>query len=179
MRLPGSAEPVARARRQSLEVWRAQVTDELVQLRETHETVWVVGHSLGGALALDAALRLPDLVNGVALAPLIEVSRKRMLLPPHLWFAIARVALSRRCLNRPFLCRGCGRSRLHARARPFIPFCVYPHSLSWSAKTAARRGSPARFCGDRRARFGCRYRRRTALAYRFKGQTSVRDRPGL
>ena len=130
MRLPGSAEPVARARRQSLEVWRAQVTDDLVQLRETHETVWVVGHSLGGALALDAALRLPDLVNGVALfAPLIEVSRKRCpLLPPHVWFAIARVAL---CLSpmfeSPFSVRGVAEDDpafTYARDR-FIPFCVY------------------------------------------------------
>ena len=90
----------------------------------------LIGHSLGGALALDAALRLPDLVNGVALfAPLIEVSRKRCpLLPPHVWFAIARVAL---CLSptfeSPFAVQGVAEddpSFAFARDR-FIPFCVY------------------------------------------------------
>jgi carboxylesterase len=130
MRLPGSAEPAAQTGRQTLALWRAQVADELVRLRETHETVWVVGHSLGGALALDAALRLPGLVDGVAvLAPLIDVSRKRCpLLPPRLWFGLARVAL---CLSptfeSPFSADGTAEddpSFSYTRDR-FIPFSVY------------------------------------------------------
>ncbi|MDD4173054.1 MAG: alpha/beta hydrolase [Kiritimatiellia bacterium] len=130
MRLPGSAETAAHARCQSLALWRTQVADELVRLRETHEAVWIVGHSLGGALALDAALRLPDLVDGVAVfAPLIDVARARCpLLPPRVWFALARVAL---CLSptfeSPFAAQGVAEddpSFTFARDR-FIPFCVY------------------------------------------------------
>ncbi|HRR35066.1 MAG TPA: alpha/beta hydrolase [Kiritimatiellia bacterium] len=130
MRLPGSAEPVSSARGQSLARWRTQVADELVRLREGHDAVWVVGHSLGGALALDAALRLPDMVDGVAvLAPLIEVSRTRSpLLPPRVWFALARVVL---CLSptfeSPFAAQGVAEddpSFIYPRDR-FIPFCVY------------------------------------------------------
>ena len=96
MRLPGSAEPAASARHQSLARWRTQVADEIIRLRETHAQVWLVGHSLGGALALDAALRTPQMVDGVvALAPMIEVSRKRCpVLPAGIWFRLARVALS-------------------------------------------------------------------------------------
>ncbi|MDR2849223.1 MAG: alpha/beta fold hydrolase [Verrucomicrobiota bacterium] len=95
MRLPGCAEPPATAGRASLPLWRAQVDGELARLRKTHGTVWVVGHSLGGALALDAALRLPGQVDGVAvMAPLIAVSRKRCpLLPPGAGFAVARRVL--------------------------------------------------------------------------------------
>ena len=130
MRLPGSAEPVAFARCQSLALWRTQVADELVRLRETHDAVWVVGHSLGGALALDAAVRLPGMVDGVAvLAPLIDVARARSpLLPPRVWFALARVAL---CLSpifeSPFASQGVAEDDpafTFARDR-FIPFCVY------------------------------------------------------
>ena len=101
MRLPGSGEPADTARLQSLRRWRASVADELTRLRAGHSTVWIVGHSMGGALALDAAIRTPDMVDGVAVfAPLIEVSRRRSpLLPPAVWFAAARVAL---CLSPTF-----------------------------------------------------------------------------
>ena len=130
LRLTGSAEPAARAKKQSLQLWRAQVADELVRLRETHSAVWLAGHSMGGALALDVALRHPDLVDGVAVfAPLITVSRKRSpLLPPDVWFRIARIAL---CLSptfeSPFSADGVAAddpSFTYKRDR-FIPFCVY------------------------------------------------------
>lgn len=130
LRLTGSAEPAARAKKQSLQLWRAQIADELVRLRETHTEVWLAGHSMGGALALDAALRHPDMVAGVAaFAPLITVSRKRSpLLPPDVWFRIARVAL---CLSptfeSPFSADGVAAddpSFTYKRDR-FIPFCVY------------------------------------------------------
>jgi alpha-beta hydrolase superfamily lysophospholipase len=95
LRLPGSAEPAPQAKRQSLEHWRQAVDEEIDALRAAHASVWVVGHSMGAALALDAALRTPDKLGGVAtFAPLIEVSRRRSpLLPPGVWFRIARVAL--------------------------------------------------------------------------------------
>jgi alpha-beta hydrolase superfamily lysophospholipase len=96
LRLPGCAEPAERARRQSLARWQAAVDDEIDRLRAAHTHLWLVGHSLGGALSIDAALRRPGIVHGlVLLAPLINVSRKRSpLLPPALWFKLATVALA-------------------------------------------------------------------------------------
>lgn len=93
MRLPGSAEPLTAARRHvSLAAWRGAVDEEIRLLRRSHRAVWLVGHSMGGALAIDGALRAPDAVAGVvALAPLIAVSRLRSpLLPPEAWFGLAR-----------------------------------------------------------------------------------------
>jgi len=130
MRLTGSAEPAAWAKKQSLQLWRAQIADEIIRLRETHEAVWVVGHSLGGALALDAALRSPASVDGVAVfAPLIEVARKRSpLLSPGTWFRIARVAfVLSPTFESPFSADGVAvddPSFTYTRDR-FIPFCVY------------------------------------------------------
>ncbi|MEI7902056.1 MAG: alpha/beta fold hydrolase [bacterium] len=130
MRLPGSAVPALQAQRQSLALWRQAVDDELARLRAGHPIVWIIGHSMGAALALDAALRTPDRVDGVAaLAPMIAVSRKRSpLLPPDVWFRLARVAL---CLSPTF--ESCfsadgaavdDPSFTYTRDR-FIPFCVY------------------------------------------------------
>jgi len=130
MRLPGSAEPAMQAKHQSLGLWREAVDAELSRLQNAHASVWIIGHSMGGALALDAALRMPDRVAGVAtLAPMIAVSRRRSpLLPPSVWFRIARVAL---CLSPTF--ESCFNAKGEAVDDPaftytrdrFIPFCVY------------------------------------------------------
>ncbi len=130
LRLPGSAEPLAQAKRQSLARWREAVDQALSGLRATHPAVWVAGHSMGAALAIDAALRNPTEVSGVVLfAPLIKVSRRRSpLLPPHRWFTLARVALA---LSPTF--ESCFSADGVAEDDPaftyrrdrFIPFCVY------------------------------------------------------
>ena len=130
MRLPGSGEPLAQAKRQSLALWRQAVDGELDALRASHRSVWIVGHSLGGALALDAALRHPDTVAGVAaFAPMIEISRRRSpLLPPAVWFRFASVLLA---LSPVF--ESCFSSENQAADDPaftytkdrFVPFCVY------------------------------------------------------
>jgi pimeloyl-ACP methyl ester carboxylesterase len=130
MRLPGSAEPAAQAKRQTLAQWRQSVDAEIARLRESHAKVWLIGHSMGAALAVDAALRTPERVAGVvALAPLIEVSRRRSpLLPPAVWFRLARLALA---LSPTF--ESCFSSKGVAVDAPaftytrdrFIPFCVY------------------------------------------------------
>jgi alpha-beta hydrolase superfamily lysophospholipase len=130
MLLPGSAQPLARAKHQSLPLWRQAIDDELDRLHATHPAVWVVGHSLGGALALDAALRHPQTVAGAAvLAPMIAVSRKRSpLFPPAVWFGLASVLL---CLSPTF--ESCFSADNTAADDPsfvytkdrFIPFCVY------------------------------------------------------
>jgi len=83
MRLPGSGDPLSVTRHVTLEQWRQAVDDEVATLRKTHAQVWLVSHSLGGALCIDAALRKPDAVEGlVLLAPLIQVSSKRIPLVP-------------------------------------------------------------------------------------------------
>ena len=130
MRLPGSAVPPLQAKHQTLGLWRQAIDDEIARLRATHPTVWIIGHSMGAALALDAALRTPDAVNGVtALAPMIEVSHRRSpLLPPGVWFRIARIALSlsptfESCFNATGVAVD-DPGFTYTRDR-FIPFCVY------------------------------------------------------
>ena len=150
MRLPGSAGTAAQAKRTSLAQWRSQIDAELTRLRETHEAVWIVGHSMGGALALDAALRLPAQVDGVALfAPLVEVSRKRCpFFPAHVWFDFARVAL---CLSPVFelpfslnVVAGDDPTFTYPRDRffPFAMYCALFQLVRSNRKQAARLACP-------------------------------------
>jgi alpha-beta hydrolase superfamily lysophospholipase len=95
MRVPGAGEPLAAAARQSPATWIEAVRTEAAALRATHREVWILGHSMGGALALLAQLDAPATADGlILLAPLIAVSSARApLLPPRFWFRLARVAL--------------------------------------------------------------------------------------
>ena len=97
MRLPGSAEPMAQFSQTSLAKWREAVDREIKALRASHGQVWVVGHSLGGAIALDYVLNHPGAVDGVVLlAPLVQVSGRRSpLLSPRAWHRVAEVILHR------------------------------------------------------------------------------------
>jgi carboxylesterase len=94
MRLPGAGETTAQTAKISLADWRAAVSREIADLRRNHEKVWLIGHSLGGALVLDAALQSPaDVAGVIAMAPLIQVSRRRSpILPPHVWFRLANAS---------------------------------------------------------------------------------------
>lgn len=90
MHLSGSGVPPADMKGTSLAAWRADVDREIAALRaaDPDRPVWLVGHSLGGALAYDAALRPENRIAGlVLLAPLVAVSRARSpLLSPRQWF---------------------------------------------------------------------------------------------
>ena len=94
MRLPGAGERDCRPTLASL---RAAVDAELRALRKTNRRVVLVGHSMGGALALDAVLRAeaanrPDRL--VLLAPLVEVSRARSpVLSARGWYLVLRALL--------------------------------------------------------------------------------------
>ncbi|TWT86937.1 Alpha/beta hydrolase family protein [Pseudobythopirellula maris] len=88
MRLPGFCERVSEYADSRAEEWVAAVTKELAQLREKHDRVGVVAHSLGGATTigalldgapLDGAERGDDpMVDfAVLLAPAVKVSSAR------------------------------------------------------------------------------------------------------
>lgn len=96
MRLPGSGDPLSVTRHVTLAQWRQAVDDELATLRKTHAQVWLVSHSMGGALCIDAALRQPDAVEGlILLAPLIQVSRYKIpFLPPEAGFSCAQAVFA-------------------------------------------------------------------------------------
>lgn len=98
-----------------------------MRLRETHESVWIVGHSLGGALALDAALRLDarGRRGGFAAhrcgARAVRCCRRAS---GSRWPALR--SASRRRLSRPLPCRESPRMIRPSPSRDrFIPFCVY------------------------------------------------------
>jgi lysophospholipase len=97
LRLPGAAEPLERAILQAdLDLWRQAIDAELAPLAATHRQVWLVGHSMGAALAVDAASRQPGTAAGlVLLAPLIKVSAANSPLgvPPRCWYALLRRTL--------------------------------------------------------------------------------------
>lgn len=74
----------------TLGTWRADIDREISALRRENpeRPVWLAGHSLGGALAFDAALRTDNRIAGlILLAPLIEPSNSRSpLLTSRQWF---------------------------------------------------------------------------------------------
>ena len=86
-------------------VWQAQVTTRVNALAQTHRRVFLVGHSMGGALVLDAVHRhvfwkdearfaYAPIAGAALLAPLVEVSRARSpLLPAAAWYGLARAFL--------------------------------------------------------------------------------------
>lgn len=92
LHLPGSGGPPAEMAGTTLPIWRLEIDREIADLRQADpgRPIWLVGHSLGGALAFDAALRSSNRIAGlVLLAPLIDVSRARSpLLAPRQWFWI-------------------------------------------------------------------------------------------
>jgi alpha-beta hydrolase superfamily lysophospholipase len=92
MHLSGSGIPPAQMAGTTLQTWRADIDREIAALRAAapDRPLWLVGHSLGGALAFDAALRPENSIAGlVLLAPLLQVSRTRSpLLAPRTWFRI-------------------------------------------------------------------------------------------
>lgn len=95
MRLPDSSIPRPLAAELHLGDQLRAISDEFKALRATHDKVWLVGHSLGGTLAIEFALLRPAEVAGlVLLAPLVRVSHWRSpLFSPRTWFQIGRRTL--------------------------------------------------------------------------------------
>ena len=97
MHLSGSGIPASEMKDICLDIWRADIDREISALRENdpHRPIWLVGHSLGGALVFDAALRPPNHGAGlILLAPLMDHSNARSpLLTSRQWFWILSRAL--------------------------------------------------------------------------------------
>ena len=130
MRLPGSGDPLSVTRRVTLEQWRQAVDDEVATLRKTHAQVWLISHSLGGSLCIDAAVRKPDAVEGLILiAPLIQVSRYKIpFVPPEAGFRCAQAVFALSPVFESMFTRtprtAEDQTFTYARDR-FIPFQVY------------------------------------------------------
>ena len=85
--------------------WQQAVTARVNALAKNHRRVFLVGHSMGGALVLDAVYRhdrwrkaVQDadakIAGAVLLAPLVEVSRAQApILSAGAWFALCRLFL--------------------------------------------------------------------------------------
>lgn len=89
---PGCARPLELYEKATREQWLAALEEEIAALYENHTEVWIVGHSLGGAVTLDYLLGDPDAVDGIVLlAPLIEVSSERSpVLSAERWYRIGK-----------------------------------------------------------------------------------------
>ena len=108
MRMPGFGEPLDVCATKTSEDWIAALKKEAAQLRDKHERVYVVAHSLGGAVTIQTILREGDaqheLFDGVVLlAPAIEVSNRRSpLLPTRTWHQISGGLVFTRMTYNPF-----------------------------------------------------------------------------
>ncbi|MBU0880354.1 lysophospholipase [Patescibacteria group bacterium] len=74
MRLPGFAEPMNKYAKTNMDLWLEALDREINQLKQNHKHVWIIAHSLGGAITIKYLLENPKAVDGVILlAPLIKV----------------------------------------------------------------------------------------------------------
>lgn len=95
MRLPGMGARFSEARRQTTDSWLFAIEEEVLALRKTHTRVWLLGHSLGGSLALLFAARGRVKADGIAVwAPYLAIHPKKDRSLPFFraetWYAIQR-----------------------------------------------------------------------------------------
>lgn len=110
MRLPGMAEPLARAQAYGLQDWRAALRTEIALLaradQQNARQILLVGHSTGAALALDYIHSEGNehLAGLVLVCPAFAVSNVRSpLLPSETWYDLVRPYLTQTtALARPF-----------------------------------------------------------------------------
>lgn len=87
MRLHGFAEPMSKYSKTNLNLWIEALDNQIHQLHQSHSKIWIIAHSLGGAITIRYLLDHPQSVDGVILlAPLLEVSNDNSpLLPARTW----------------------------------------------------------------------------------------------
>ncbi len=105
MRMPGFGEPIPVYAQKNSEDWIAAVRAEASELRKNHQHVFVVAHSLGGAVTIQTAIKEQQKIfDGIVLlAPAIEVSNRRSpLLPTRTWHNIASILIFTKTTYNPF-----------------------------------------------------------------------------
>lgn len=95
MRLPGFAKPIEEYAQATAEDWLAGVAGEVDRLKEDHEEVYLVAHSLGGAIAIRYVVTHQGSIGKLALiAPAIAVSSQRSpLLSTRQWHRVGNALL--------------------------------------------------------------------------------------
>lgn len=99
--LPGFGKDVETYAASKVEDWLRKVEDEMKALKQSHRQVWIVAHSLGGAISINHCLNQQDLESEAAipdglmlLAPAIEVSNQRSpIFPTRFWHEWSKYAL--------------------------------------------------------------------------------------
>lgn len=93
--LPGFGRSVEAYANCEIKDWHQKVADEVNGLRETHSEVWIVAHSLGGAVTIAHLLDNRSNVDGaVLITPAVAVSNKRSpLLPTRFWHEFSKYSL--------------------------------------------------------------------------------------
>jgi len=90
LRLPRFALPMPQYRKTGASQWREAVRSAIADLRRRHRRVFLIAHSLGAAVAVEAVAEPAVVVDGVVLlAPLFDVSNRRSpLLPVRAWYRL-------------------------------------------------------------------------------------------
>ncbi len=90
LRLPQFGLPMARYRTTRAALWSEAVRSAIAELRRRHRRVFILAHSLGAAIAVEAVADPAAAVDGmVLLAPLFDVCNKRSpLLPARVWYRL-------------------------------------------------------------------------------------------
>ena len=90
LRLPQHGLPMNQYRKTSAAQWCDAVRSAITELRGRHRRVYLLGHSLGAAIAVEAVSEPTAVVDGMTLlAPLFDVSSQRSpLLPVHAWYRL-------------------------------------------------------------------------------------------
>ena len=90
LRLPQFAVPMARYRTTSAAQWREAVQSAVAELRRRHRRVFLLAHSLGAAVSIEAVSEPGSAVDAMTLlGPLIDVSNRRSpLLPARTWYRL-------------------------------------------------------------------------------------------
>ena len=93
--LPGFGRNVEAYRRSTHQQWLDKLSQEVAELRKTHDQVWVVAHSLGGAISINYQLNHPGELSGLVLiTPAVQVSSRRSpVLSTRFWHEFSKVML--------------------------------------------------------------------------------------
>ena len=90
LRLPQHALTMARYKKTSGAVWCEAVRSAIKELRDRHKRVYLIAHSLGAAVSVEAVVDPAAAVDGMVLmAPLFDVSSRRSpVLPVRVWYQL-------------------------------------------------------------------------------------------